>query len=138
MTNSAQKGFSFIEIVIAMTIIGILGAIVVPNLVRYLGQGKKTATQATLKTVQTTIEQFHGDTNAYPSTLGDLQRKPLEEKIARRWGGPYLSKEPLDGWGNDLVYRVNPKGTQPPYELYSWGPHGEGSPQDEWMRAEEV
>jgi general secretion pathway protein G len=136
MNGQARDGYSLIEIIIVITIIGILAAVAIPGMTRWIKKGKITGTQATLKVVDTEVHEYHNDTNIYPSTLNDLRVRPLEEKVSKRWQGPYSTKEPVDSFGNELVYRLNPKGTQPPYELYSWGQNGEGSPQEEWIRPE--
>jgi len=137
MLRAAHDGFTLIEIIIAVTIMGILAALVVPNITSYMSKARKQATKTTLNTVQNAIHSFHADVSAYPAALNELKTPPADEKLARRWEGPYLTREPLDGWKNELVYNLHPKGTQPPYELYSWGPHGEGSPQEEWIYAQE-
>jgi general secretion pathway protein G len=136
--QTTTTGFSLIEIMIAVTIIGIMLAVVVPNFMRYREKSRMTGTKAALVSVNAAIDQFHSDTNVYPSTLADLMTKPGEEKVARKWEGPYLTKEAVDSFGNELVYQLNAKGTQPAYELYSWGPHGEGSPQEEWIRFQDI
>ncbi len=134
----SQAGFSLLEIVIAVSIMAIIAALVVPQVFNYLKRSKKSATKVALSTVQNNIETYHSDVGAYPTTLGDLITRPVDQKAASRWEGPYVKNEPKDGFGNELVYVLNPKGTQPPYELYSWGPNGEGSPQEEWIRARDV
>lgn len=133
----ANAGFSLIEIVIAVTIMGILAALVIPNITSYLRKAKVQSTRVALNNIQNAVQSFHADTSQYPSSLADLKNKPVDEKLAKRYDGPYITKEPLDGWGNEIIYTVNPKGSRPPYELYSWGPNGEGSPQEEWVYAQE-
>jgi general secretion pathway protein G len=134
----AEAGFSLIEIIVAVTIMAIVAALVVPNVWNYMKTAKKKTTGIALSSVSEAIQTFQSDTGTYPATIGDLITKPVDAKIAGRWEGPYLKNEPRDGWGNDLVYTLNPKGTQPPFELYSWGSHGEGSPQEEWIRARDI
>ena len=138
--RSVRSGFSLVEIVVAVTIMGLVMAIIVPNVMGYLQRSRKTATRVALNQVTDAIELYHSDTSVYPATLHDLITRPADEKAAKRWDGPYFKKAqyPTDGWKNELVYILNPKGTQPPYELYSWGPGGEGSPSEEWMHARDV
>ncbi len=133
----ANAGFTLIELVIVITIMGILAALVIPTFTSYLRKARVQSTKVALNTIQNAIQAYHADTASYPASLADLKTKPVDEKAAKRWDGPYISKEPVDGWGTELVYSLNPKGTQPPYELYSWGPHKEGSPQEEWIHAQE-
>ncbi|HVW99327.1 MAG TPA: type II secretion system protein GspG [Candidatus Babeliaceae bacterium] len=138
MMNSVRSGFTLIEIVIAITIIAILGAVAGPPLFKWIAKGKVTATNTTLKAVNTAIQTFQADTSTFPTSLSELLTRPSEEKIAKRWDGPYLEKEPLDGWKRELQYQLNPRGAQPPYELYSWGPNGEGSPEEEWIKVQDI
>jgi general secretion pathway protein G len=140
-SKSAQPGLSLIEIVIAITLIALFASLVGPTVYNYLKKGQKTATVVTLKGIQEAIENFHADTGAYPNSISELYVKPAGDPIAKRWQGPYLGKgkqleeDPVDGWKHEFVYQLSPKGTQPPYVLYSWGPGGEGSPQEEWISA---
>jgi general secretion pathway protein G len=136
--SRSEAGFSLLEIVIAVSIMAIIAALVVPQVFNYLKKSKKQATKVALSNVQNAIETLQSDTGSYPTTLGDLTTRPVDQKTASRWEGPYLKNEPKDGFNNELVYILSPKGTQPPYELYSWGPNGEGSPQEEWIRARDV
>ncbi len=128
-----RPGFTFIELVIAIAILGILAAIVGPPLFRYVGRAKETSAIATLKTLKTAIESFHGDTGKFPTRLSELVHRPMEPKIAKKWKG-YLEKEvEEDPWGNPYQYRPGAPGAQPPYELFSFGPYGEGSPRESWI-----
>ena len=135
--RGARAGFSLIEIVIAVTIMAIIAALVVPNVTSYYRKARVKATHVALANVQNALQSFHADTGTYPTTLSELRVRPADEKVAKRWEGPYLSNDPVDGFRNEIQYTVNPKGVQPPYELYSWGSQGEGSAQEEWIHAGE-
>ncbi len=133
MNMQTKSGFSLIELVIAVTIMVIFAAIAVPSYFAIIGRARKSSTISTIKTLDTAIGSFHGDTGAYPNNLSELVNRPSDEKIAKRWEGPYLQKETTeDAYRNELVYRVT-KGGKHPYELYSWGSNGEGSPESEWL-----
>lgn len=128
-----RPGFTFIEIIIAITIIAILGAIAGPAAWRWIGRAGESAAQSTLKTIKLSIEAYKGDTGRLPSTLSDLVNKPTDQKVGRNWKGPYLEKLPEDPWHNDYQYRPGRPGAQPPYELFSYGTAGEGSSQEDWI-----
>jgi general secretion pathway protein G len=131
MTYTRKAGFSLLEIVIAIALMALAVAVVGPIVMRQFGKGKKKATETALKATQGGIDEFYSDVSAYPAALEDLLKKPADEKLAKGWDGPYLNKNPKDGWNHDLEYQLNPKGSAHPYELYSWGPNGEGSPAEE-------
>lgn len=137
LARNARSGFSLIEIVIAVTIMAIVAALVVPNVMNYLKKSQVRSTKVALENVKGAIENFNADTGSYPTNLSELKTRPADEKLAKRWDGPYIEKEPLDAWKRELVYTLNPKGTQPRFELYSWGQHGEDSPQEEWINVRE-
>lgn len=141
---SAQKkdrrkvaGFSFIELVVAITIMAILATLVAPKIFKFVGQTKELKTTTSLKAIKNAIMFFHNDTGQYPNTLMDLVFKPADPKLGQRWKGEYLEEKDIeeDGWKNEFVYHKNSPGSKHPYELHSWGPNGEGSPQGEWIDA---
>jgi len=128
-----KPGFSFIELVVVVTIIVLLAAVAIPGYYAFVKRVKKSTTISTLQTTHNAIDaNFYADTGSYPNNLSELVNRPADEKIGKRWEGPYLTKEPEDGYKHELVYRVT-KGGKHPYELYSWGPNGEGSPESEWI-----
>lgn len=127
--NHTRSGFTFIEIVIALAIVGLLGAVLVPGYMAWVERGKRQATDSTVKTLKTAIAQFNLDTNKYPRILTDLIRRPADETISKKWRGPYVEADeiPEDSWGNSFVYRP----TSDKFELYSHGPKGtEGAKED--------
>jgi general secretion pathway protein G len=136
-TPNARPGFTLIEIVIAVSIMALIMMLVVPGVYTYLRNARVKAAKFALANINNAIQVYQSDVHSYPTTLSDLKTRPLDEKAAKRWEGPYLEKELADPWGSEFVYTLNPKGTQPPYELYSWGPSKEGSPQEEWISVQE-
>jgi general secretion pathway protein G len=126
-----RPGFTFIELVIAITILAILGMVATRSFLGYLKDARETSTQATLRVVKQEINHYFQKIGKYPETLKDLVRKPAD-LTARQWGGPYIESEeaPQDGWKNELRYKVVP-GSHPPFELYSWGENGPDSPDEE-------
>lgn len=138
--KSTRDGFTLMEVVIVIAIIGLILALVGPGIMRRFGAAKVDAAKSSLKGIQTTINLFQVDVGAYPDRLTDLVRKPVNERKARGWKGPYLEQEdvPEDPWNNDYVYKLNAPGGRYAYELYSWGPSGEGAPKEEWISVWDV
>ncbi len=127
------KGMTFIEISIALLIIGAFLAFVLPRLTTALLDTYKNNTKMSLGGLKTRIMQYHTDTHQYPNTLSDLTSMPADRSI--RWKGPYGTEDDqYDGWGARFEYRRNPAGSgKRPFELYSWGANGEGASQEEWV-----
>ncbi len=139
--KTAQGGFSFIEMVIVIAIMGLMAAIVGPAMMKWLGTGRVTATEASLQGISQAIDSYYIDMGAYPQTLKNLITKPLDEEAGEDWRGPYLKIKkgkknvPKDAWKKKFVYRLNPEGSETPFELYSYGEKGKGAKPSEWIRA---
>ena len=122
--KSVKKGFTLIEMVAVMALIGIILAMIGPNLKNALFGGKETGAKASLKAFKFAIESFHEDTGSYPKSLTELYEKPSDPKIAKLWkpaSGYYLdqkSVEKLDPWKKEFQYELT-KGGKNPYELWS-------------------
>jgi general secretion pathway protein G len=143
MTGTVKKGFSLIEILIAVTIMGILAVGAISFLGGQVEKAKKTSTVSTLQVVDGAIDTYYLDIGRYPESLADLSRKPYDEVAAKNWTQPYFKQAqkdpdymPVDGWKREIQYRLNEPGTSPRYEIYSFGPNGEDSPDDEWIYAQ--
>ena len=118
-----QHGFTLIEIMVVVVILGILAALVVPQVMGRPDQAKVTVTKSDLNAVAAALEMYRLDNHHYPSTqqgLEALVKKPSGSPPARNWNsGGYLKRLPLDPWGNPYVYLA--PGSRGPFDLYSHG-----------------
>ena len=128
-----ERGFTFFEILVVITIIGLLAALVGPKLWDKISKGKQVAAKGQIELFGTALDAFRLDIGRYPTTEEGL--KVLREKPsgADNWTGPYLPKEiPLDPWKNAYVYKS--PGEHGDYDLISYGADkvegGEGESQD--------
>ena len=121
MTHSARQGFSLIEIMIVVLIIAVLMAGAFGGM-RYLQRVREQTTRTKLAAVDTMLEQYNVTVGEFPADLQELVDGPSKPQLQRRWGDSIASEEELrDSWGNDFVYTLQPRGSRPPYELYSMG-----------------
>lgn len=129
--NHSRSGFTLIEILIAVTIVAIMGSGAFYYANKYYANAKKSATKSTLRVLESAIAEYNTDIGEYPSSLRDLVFKPSNEKAAESWS-QYLKKKevPKDGWGREFHYEVTPD-AENPYELYSYGPRGKSGQKNE-------
>lgn len=131
-----RRGFTLIEIMIVIVILGLLAALVVPKLVGRTEEAKKTQARVQIKNLQQALELFKLDNGFYPSTdqgLEALVRPPETGRAPKNYRkGGYLDRVPKDPWGNAYVY-VCP-GSHGDYDITSYGadgvPGGEGEDAD--------
>lgn len=133
----ARAGFSLMEIMIAVMILGLIMGLVGPKVFQILENSQKTAARSEIKAYKDAIAMYKLNTHVFPKKLVDLGIKPKgDEKIAKLWQGPYvdIKEAPEDPWGNKYHYKVNAEGAKHPYELLSYGPNGKGGAQkEEWI-----
>ncbi len=90
-----------------------------------LEKSKLATTETKLAAMDQMIEQYNTMVGEYPAYLRELIEGPSKQNLQKRWQGPIAGEVDLiDGWNNAFVYSLNPKGTRPPYELYSRGSVG--------------
>jgi general secretion pathway protein G len=122
-----QRGFTLIEIMVVLIIIGLLAGIVVPKLIGRTDEAKKTKAQVQIKNIESALDLYKLDSGSYPTTeqgLSSLVERPTIGEIPKGWKeGGYLDKMPKDSWGNLYVY-LSP-GVHGDYDLYSYGADGE-------------
>lgn len=122
----AQCGFTLIEIMVVVVILGILAALVVPQVMSRPDQAKVTVAKGDIKAVAAALDMYKLDNFAYPSTqqgLEALVKKPSGNPQPKNWNRDgYLKRLPKDPWGNDYQY-LSP-GTQGQFDLYSFGADG--------------
>jgi general secretion pathway protein G len=130
--RECKAGFSLIELMIVIAIMGVLAVVVIPAMTSYLNQAKVGTTETNIKTIKKEVDRYIRKVQKAPRSLKDLVRKPAEMS-KREWGGPYIEggEVPEDGWGASFVYKQTEG--HPPYKLYSWGEDGPGSAKAEWI-----
>ena len=120
---SAQYGFTLLELLVVMVIIGLLAAYVGPKYFSQVGKSEVKAARAQIDALEKALDQYRLDVGRYPSTeqgLAALNKRPSGEN---RWQGPYLRKEiPPDPWGNAYQYRQ--PGEHGEFDLFSFGKDG--------------
>ncbi|HUO44335.1 MAG TPA: type II secretion system major pseudopilin GspG [Burkholderiales bacterium] len=120
---SHTRGFTLLELLVVMVIIGLLAAYVGPRYFNQLGKSEVKAAKAQIDALEKALDQYRLDTGHYPSTevgLNALTARPANEP---KWGGPYLKKSvPPDPWGNPYQYKQ--PGDHGEFDLFSYGKDG--------------
>lgn len=102
-----RGGFTLVEVLLVVVIIGAIAALAVPRLARAFGKSQRELTIANMARLSAAVEEFRADVGRYPTEqegLKALVEKPAE---AANWGGPYLEKKslPKDGWKREFVFK---------------------------------
>ena len=124
---SGDAGFTLIEIMVVVVILGILAAIVVPQVLDYPQKAKIERAKSDIRSIETALGLFKLDNGFYPSTeqgLDALVNKPTTGEIPSKWKEDgYLPKLPKDPW--DRIYVYLSPGVHGPYDLASYGADGD-------------
>ena len=124
-----KTGFTLIELMLVVIIIGILAAMVVPHLGGRSEEARIAATKTDIEAnLSLALDLYEMDNGVYPKSLESLTTKTSE---AANWKGPYIKKKPLDAWGRDYVYQAPGVHNSTSYDLYSWGRDGQAGTGDD-------
>lgn len=131
--KSTVRGFTLLELLVVMVIIGLLAAYVGPKYFSQVGKSEIRMAQAQIDALEKALHQYRLDVGSYPTTEQGLAALVTSPNNEPRWYGPYLSKKPpADPWGRPYVYKY--PGDQQEFDLLSLGkdgqPGGEGEAAD--------
>jgi general secretion pathway protein G len=135
MQSSKQKGFTLLEILVVVVILGILASLVFPNVLGRTDQARLVAAKHDIQTLVGVLKLYEADNGYFPTTEQGLQAlvtKPQSDPIPKNWRQPYVDQLPNDPWDRPYQY-LNP-GLHGAFDVFTLGadgePGGEGSNAD--------
>jgi general secretion pathway protein G len=129
-----EAGFTLVELLVVMAILGLIVALVTPQVLKYLGRAKTDTARIEIQNLANALDLYHLDMSRYPNQQEGLAALLEPPPGATSWNGPYLKqrKLPADPWGRPYVYRQ--PGDHGEFDLYTLGadnaPGGTGENQD--------
>ena len=129
-----ERGFTLLELLVVLAIMGMLAAIIAPTVIKYLGTSRTQTAKVQIENVMQGLELFRVDVGRYPTQQEGLTALVNPTSTAPNWNGPYLKKESAlkDPWGNPYLYQI--PGQHGEVDVYSLGqdkaPGGTGEAQD--------
>jgi general secretion pathway protein G len=127
--RKGEAGFTLVEMLVVITIIGLVMALVGPRVLGYLSESKVKAAKIQIESFSAALDLYYLDNGAYPAANEGLTALVQRPSSATAWNGPYLKtgSVPADPWGHPYVYKV--PGDHEPYEIDSYGAGGVGDSQ---------
>jgi general secretion pathway protein G len=121
-----QHGFTLLELLVVLAILGLLIGLVAPAALRQLGSAKEKIAHQSIERLASVLDIYKLDVGSYPTTEQGLQALLVRPDGVAHWSGPYLKGEkvPEDPWGHPFLYRMPSERPGRDYDLYSLGPTG--------------
>jgi general secretion pathway protein G len=124
-TRQSEQGFTLVEMLVVITIIGLIMGLIGPRVLNYLSESKVKAAKIQMQSFGSALDLFNLDTGRYPSTAEGLTALVRRTPGVAAWNGPYLKGGlvPNDPWNHAYVYRA--PGERNPYDIISYGSDGQ-------------
>jgi general secretion pathway protein G len=116
-----HHGFTLVEMLLVLVILGVLAAIVYPKVAGRGEQARVTAAQTQISAFKTALDLFEADNGYYPKGRNGLQDLVVKPRDAGNWRGPYLENIPKDPWNNDYIYECPGKHNTASFDIMSMG-----------------
>ena len=125
VADAGQQGFTLVEMLVVITIIGLIMGLIGPRVLNYLSESKVKAAKIQLQSFSSALDLFYLDTGRFPSTSEGLGALVQRAPGVAAWNGPYLKGGtlPNDPWSHAYVYRS--PGQHGPYDIISYGADGQ-------------
>ena len=123
--NNGEQGFTLVEMLVVITIIGLIMGLIGPRVLNYLSESKFKAAKIQLQSFASALDLFYIDAGRFPSTAEGLAALVKQTPGVSAWNGPYLrgGNVPNDPWSHGYVYRS--PGEHSPYDIISYGSDGQ-------------
>ena len=131
IVHHSIRAFTLVEMLLVLVVLGILAAIVYPNITKYGPESRIKATKVQITALRTAIEVFQVENGQFPSGSSGLNDLVKRSKDAPQWRGPYIGKVPKDAWEHDYIYECPGKHNVATFDLMSMGPDGQVGTRDD-------
>jgi len=124
-----QHGFTLLELLVVLAILGLLVGLVAPAALHQLGSAKEKIAHQSIERLASVLDMYKLDVGSYPTSAQGLQALLTRPQGVARWNGPYVqgNKVPDDPWGRPFQYRSPGQRPEHEFDLYSLGPTGQTS-----------
>lgn len=128
-----EGGFTLLELLVVLAILGLLIGLVGPAVMRQFGSAKEKVAAQSVERLATVLDMYKLDVGGYPTTAQGLQALISQPPGVARWNGPYLKgdKLPEDPWGHPFAYRSPSQRQGHEFDLYSLGASGQATGPDD-------